>query len=547
MDHEKLEIEDTNFEYLVLGTDLPESIVGAALASRGHSCLNIDSDFMYSGTLKTLNMRELKRFIDLQAAPGKDHLIRDLKIEFCSDRFDSLDKVIETLGFRSFNFDFEPKFIYSDSYATKELIAIGVDNYISFRPIKDVSISCKGEVQKLPLSKSLLMKTKVLSFKEKKALIETVEVLQKFVQRYLGEADLNSIKDFEKEIYSLEMTDRFVRLKESLDLHHSHIFKILFGESSTRLVEDFIRYAICSCKLPIEADQSTCREVLTRFSLFIKSSGVHDMFPYLYPVYGIGDLSQVFSRIAALSNAIFLINPLFEIASLIKQQENGGYELHLSQGEHSYTFNVKKLIVGQQYARKIKELLAPSTQGVPEVCKKVLLICENKQDNSEVEYPIFAAFPEQSEGLGNKNPINVYMFGPNTHATKDRYFFLHISYMSSEPEEYTQSELVKSIVSAFNKSKQIELEPHFFISFDRLMEHVNQFESFDESVFYAPSFGQDVTIESAFVESQRFLQSIGILASADDRLVIKKQPDNDTNYKSNDDKLIEELKEFKFD
>lgn len=547
MEHEKLEIEDTNFEYLVLGTDLPESIIGAALASRGHTCLNIDSDFMYSGTLKTLNMRELKRFIDLQATSGKDHLIRDLKIEFCSDRFDSLDKVIETVGFRSFNFDFEPKFIYSDSYATKELVAIGIDNYISFRPIKDVSISCKGEVQKLPLSKSLLMKTKTLSFKEKKSLIETVEVLQKFVQRYLGETDLNSIKDFEKEIYSLEMTDKFSRLKDSLDLHHSHIFKILLGDSSTRLIEDFIRYAICNCKHPIEVDQSTCREVLTRFSLFIKSSGVHDMFPYLYPIYGIGDLSQVFSRIAALNNAIFLINPLFELTSLTKKETDEGYELLVKQGEHSYAFSVKKLVVGQQYTSKVRELLSIPPSYAPEVCKKILLICENKQPNPDFEYPIFAAYPEQSEGIGNQNPINVYMFGPNTHATKENYFCFHISYMSSKPEDYSTRELVEKIVNSFNKSKQLDLEPQFFISFDRLMERVNEFATHDSSLVFAPSFGQDVTIESAFVQSRRFLHSAGILTSDDDKLVIKKQPESDSNTKNNDDKLIEELKAFKFD
>lgn len=59
---EKFDIKDQHFDCIVLGTELSESIIGSSLANHGKKVLHIEFDRGYSGSLKSLNIKELKFF-----------------------------------------------------------------------------------------------------------------------------------------------------------------------------------------------------------------------------------------------------------------------------------------------------------------------------------------------------------------------------------------------------------------------------------------------------------------------------------------------------
>ena len=52
----KYDLNEENFEYIVLGTGLTESIIGAALAMHGHRCLFLDQSDKYGGTISNFNL-----------------------------------------------------------------------------------------------------------------------------------------------------------------------------------------------------------------------------------------------------------------------------------------------------------------------------------------------------------------------------------------------------------------------------------------------------------------------------------------------------------
>ena len=63
---EKYDIDQHEFDWIILGTDLPESILVATLANQGKKVLNLDFDSQYSGSLKSLNLKELAKFMELE-------------------------------------------------------------------------------------------------------------------------------------------------------------------------------------------------------------------------------------------------------------------------------------------------------------------------------------------------------------------------------------------------------------------------------------------------------------------------------------------------
>ena len=57
---EKYDIDQTKFDCIVFGTDLSESILSATLSNKNRKVLNIEIDNVYSGTMKSLNFKEIK-------------------------------------------------------------------------------------------------------------------------------------------------------------------------------------------------------------------------------------------------------------------------------------------------------------------------------------------------------------------------------------------------------------------------------------------------------------------------------------------------------
>lgn len=52
--------------------------------------------------------------------------------------------------------------------------------------------------------------------------------------------------------------------------------------------------------------------MLRRLSVFVESLNVQSTLPYLYPIYGCGDITQIFSRISSVYGSVFILDKEFE-------------------------------------------------------------------------------------------------------------------------------------------------------------------------------------------------------------------------------------------
>lgn len=127
---EKYDFDTTEFDCLVFGTDLPESILVATLANKGKKVLNIEFDNSYSGSLISPNLKDFVKFMLIEEN-NKD-IVYSEKKTFFGDGFESFEDILEKINFRGFNIDIEPKFLLSSALSTMEMINIGLDNYLSF-------------------------------------------------------------------------------------------------------------------------------------------------------------------------------------------------------------------------------------------------------------------------------------------------------------------------------------------------------------------------------------------------------------------------------
>lgn len=342
--------EDPNFDYIVLGTDILESVVAAVLSHRGRRVLVVDFDDFYSGTLKCFHTRDLLKLRQARSDPhpAKEPLVR--AVSFTSDApesFASLEQCISAVRWRGFSFEWESKWIVSDGPATAELVSVSIDDYVNFRALKElfVKLDPARPPVPLPLEKSKILDSQGLSLREKKKVYDIIVRLQKLHAQCLrGCANVNSIHELEKDIYSTRDAELVREAAAVLDADFRDLLRVVekhLFRSESRLIPEpskrrrrqrgaqapqseyeagaeglrepkawkIICYCVCGFRLNISRTRGVSgREFLERFNLFVRSMGIHEKLPYVYPMYGAADITQVFSRIGAVYGGHFVMD-----------------------------------------------------------------------------------------------------------------------------------------------------------------------------------------------------------------------------------------------
>jgi len=86
-------------------------------------------------------------------------------------------------------------------------------------------------------------------------------------------------------------------------------------------LQSFILYIICLCSSVTEANAISKKEGMNRVYRYQESSGVYGGTPFLYPLYGISEITQGYSRLAAVNSTIFILKR--SIDSLVVDEETG--------------------------------------------------------------------------------------------------------------------------------------------------------------------------------------------------------------------------------
>ncbi|CAO3648713.1 unnamed protein product [Mucor hiemalis] len=289
-------LEETSFDYIVLGTGFIESILAGSLARAELAQWSMERQ--KAGTVETLDEGDMKihyetsysanfRNVELELFPDTnvdlepvdisdtDKKLCDYFIQENEEKRNLFAKLLKSS--RSYNLDSTPKLLGSRDTLVETLIRSGVGRYLEFKSVDDIYILDENSLVKVPSSKEDVFTNKSVSLIEKRKLM-------KF---------LTFAMDFEETDPVFEGTENMTYPKFLAEK-----FKI------TGKLQQAIVYAIA-----LVDDQASYKVGLDSTHRFVKAMGRFGKGAYLCPLYGgASEIAQAFCRVCAVYGGIYILN-----------------------------------------------------------------------------------------------------------------------------------------------------------------------------------------------------------------------------------------------
>lgn len=256
---------DENYDVIVLGTGLTECILLGLLSVDGKKVLHIDRQDFYGGELASLNLSQLYlKFKPLGQKPELSGRDRD----WCVDLI--------------------PKFLMANGELTNILVHTNVTRYIEFKQIGGLYVYRGGKIAKVPAN-------------EKEAL--TLSLMGIFEKRRMKNF-LLFIADYDDEV---ALTHKGLDLDKNTMNDVYNYFGLELG------TKDFIGHAM-ALWLNDDYLNEPARPTYERILLYTQLVLKYGKLPYLYPLYGLGELPQGFARLLAIYGGTYMLDtPIDEV------------------------------------------------------------------------------------------------------------------------------------------------------------------------------------------------------------------------------------------
>ncbi|CAG9460654.1 unnamed protein product [Pedinophyceae sp. YPF-701] len=263
---------DQEYDAIVLGTGLKECIISGILSVEGHKVLHIDRNSYYGGASASLNLNQLfERFLGKDAKPP------------------------ESLGAsRDYNIDMAPKFIMANGNLVRTLVHTDVTKYLDFKAVDGSFVyvfqqagffsSGGGKIHKVPATDMEALKSPLMGLLEKRR----AKNFFVFVQNYDADDP---------------------RTHNGLDLTRMSMAELFAHFALDQATVDFVGHSIALWQderyLRQPAIQTVPRIKLYHDSL-LRFEGLKS--PYIYPLYGLGELPQGFARLSAVFGGTYMLD-----------------------------------------------------------------------------------------------------------------------------------------------------------------------------------------------------------------------------------------------
>ncbi|KAF2124938.1 rab GTPase activator [Dothidotthia symphoricarpi CBS 119687] len=254
------------YDVVVLGTGLTECVLSGVLSVKGKKVLHIDRNDHYGGEAASLNIEALfKRYGQTTGEPWKKYgRVND------------------------WNIDLVPKLLMSNGELTNILVSTDVTKYLEFKQIAGSYVqqgaATKATVAKVPSDAGEALRSPLMGLFEKRRARNFLE----WVGAY-KEDDPASHKGLDTQSCTMkEVYDKFGL------------------EPSTR---DFVGHAMALYQTDDYIDQQgAANEAIQRIRLYVNSMARYGKSPYIYPLYGLGELPQGFARLSAIYGGTYMLN-----------------------------------------------------------------------------------------------------------------------------------------------------------------------------------------------------------------------------------------------
>lgn len=257
---------DEEYDCIVLGTGLTECILSGMLSVSGKKVLHMDRNKYYGG--ESASLTPLEELFQKFGVPAPD----------------------ESYGRgRDWNVDLIPKFIMANGQLVKLLIHTGVTRYLEFKSIEGSYVMGKsGKISKVPADEREALSSDLMGLFEKRRFKNFLVFVQDF-----DENDPKTWKDVDPKTTTMEE----IYKKHGLDPNTA----------------DFVGHALALHKTD-DYLRAPCLDTIKRIKLYSDSLARYGKSPYLYPLYGLGELPQGFARLSAIYGGTYMLDkPIDEI------------------------------------------------------------------------------------------------------------------------------------------------------------------------------------------------------------------------------------------
>ncbi|XP_023810475.1 rab GDP dissociation inhibitor beta [Oryzias latipes] len=281
------------YDIIVLGTGLKECVLSGLMSLSGKKVLHIDKNPYYGGESASISpLEELYRRFKVHGPP-------------------------KSMGRgKEWNVDLIPKFFLATGELVKILLHTEVTRYMDFKVVEGSYVYKAGKLHKVPAT-------------EEDA--QTSDLMGMFDKRRFRKL-LNFVLNFES---------RNPRTHQDVDPEKTTTRELFSRFDLGQDVIDFTGHAIALHCNESYLDQP-CLDTINRIKLYCESLSRHNFSPYLYPLYGQGELPQGFARLSAEYGGAFLMNRTIDEIVM----ENGKVKAVKSEGKE---FHCKQLICDPSY------------------------------------------------------------------------------------------------------------------------------------------------------------------------------------------------------
>lgn len=259
---------DEQYDAIILGTGFKECVLSGLLSVEGLKVLHMDRNNYYGGASASLNLTQLYSELKKDSQPAT------------------------TLGAsRDYNVDLVPKFITATGLMVKMLLHTDVVRYLDFKQIDGSFVVRGGKVYKVPATDTEALASPLMGILEKRRCQKFLQFVQNFEKsdpKTHNKHDMNkkTPRELMSKDYGLD-ADTIDFLGHSLALY---------------LDDDYLDRA------------GECFNLIDRMKLYAESLAKYSKSPYIYPLYGLGELPQAFARLSAIYGGTYMLNkPVDEI------------------------------------------------------------------------------------------------------------------------------------------------------------------------------------------------------------------------------------------
>lgn len=251
---------DEEYDVIVLGTGLTECILSGLLSVEGKKVLHIDKQDFYGGESASLNLSQL--YTKFKPSTQKPEFLKGRDRDWCVDLI--------------------PKFLMSNGELTNILVHTEVTRYIEFKQIGGSYVYRNGRIAKVPATEMEAVRSSLMGIFEKRRM-----------------------KNFLTFIANYDEDNKSTHQGFDLDKNTMNEIYTYFGlENGTK---DFIGHAMALWSTD-DYLNDVARPTYERIMLYVQSVAKYGKSPYIYPLYGLGELPQGFARLSAIYGGTYMLD-----------------------------------------------------------------------------------------------------------------------------------------------------------------------------------------------------------------------------------------------